>query len=310
MLCGRGGPHVADLGQLERRVLALLDERPIHQQVVDDAEHRHRRGAQGEPDGPGPLDHLGLLDQPLGRRVGHVVDAGGRDAGVDLGLGGPVVVEAAVPLQMIGVQVEDGGRMQRQGVRPVQLVTGELDGQHVVRLRVEDGLHHRSTDVAHRRGPQSGGAQHRLQHLGGGRLAVRPGDAQPGDVLRRPGSAARPAPPRSRSAPSARRPATSNGCAGLQPVVITRSAPGGKAALEPRPRRTVAPRVSSSRPCRRCARPTRRRRRHAAPRIPAVRRPPRSRRPRDRQTTVRGTVRGREPRRSWSRSARRPRRAS
>jgi hypothetical protein len=55
--------------KLECRVATLFDEGPIDQQVVNDAEHRDRRYAQGETDRSGALDDLGLLDHLLGDRI-------------------------------------------------------------------------------------------------------------------------------------------------------------------------------------------------------------------------------------------------
>ncbi|MPM47985.1 hypothetical protein SDC9_94706 [bioreactor metagenome] len=107
------------------------------------------------------------------------------DPGVDTGLVGGVLGHRRVPLEVVLFDVEDGRRVHRQAVRPVQLEAGQFDGEGVVRLGVEHGLHHRLADVAAGDGAQAGGLQHRLEHLGGGRLAVGAGDGQPGrGVLR------------------------------------------------------------------------------------------------------------------------------
>ena len=91
-----------------RRVATLLDEGPIHQQIVDDAEHRQSGRSQREADRSGTLDDFSLLHHLLGDRVSDVVDAAGLDPGVDLGLGLAVGRIRAVPFQVIRLHVEDG----------------------------------------------------------------------------------------------------------------------------------------------------------------------------------------------------------
>ena len=87
-----------------------------------------RRDPQGEPDRPAALDDLGLHDQLLGQRVGDVVDA--RDVGVlvDAALGPQVLLERAVPVQVVRRDVEAGRRDRRHRALPVQLEAGQLDG--------------------------------------------------------------------------------------------------------------------------------------------------------------------------------------
>ena len=71
-------------------VAALLDEGPVGEDVLDHAEHPDAGHAEGEADGAGTLDHVGLADQLLGDRVGDVVDAGALHALVDAALVGGV----------------------------------------------------------------------------------------------------------------------------------------------------------------------------------------------------------------------------
>src|SRR5215211_3321457 len=58
-------------------------------------------------------------------------------------------------------------------------MAGQLDGQYVVPLRVQDDLHDRPADVADRCGSQPGSRENRLKHLGRCRLAIGAGDSQP-----------------------------------------------------------------------------------------------------------------------------------
>ena len=58
--------EVADRAQLGRAGLPLRDERPVDEEVLDHADHADGGRAEGEADGAGALDHVGLADQPLG----------------------------------------------------------------------------------------------------------------------------------------------------------------------------------------------------------------------------------------------------
>ena len=95
-------------------------------------------------------------------------------------LGRGVLVERAVPVDVVGSDVEADRRPRRDGVRPVQLEARQLDGDDVERLGVEDRLEDRRADVAGAARPQAGGPQDRREHLHRRRLAVGAGHGQPG----------------------------------------------------------------------------------------------------------------------------------
>ena len=93
---GRAGcGQVGERAQLGGAGLALLDEGAVGEDVLDHADHPDAGHAEGEADGAGALDHVGLADQPLGLGVGDVVDAGALHPLVDAPLVGGVV---AMPL--------------------------------------------------------------------------------------------------------------------------------------------------------------------------------------------------------------------
>ena len=162
---GRGAAaDVVEGGQLGGRGLALLDEGPVGEDVVDDADHRQGRRAEGEADRAAALLHLGVLDEPLGDGVLHVVDAGDLGARVDLALGPLVLLDRAVPVDVVGGDVEAGRGVGGDRVRPVQLEAGQLDGDHVVGLGVQHRLEDRGADVAGGGGAQPGRPQHRGEH--------------------------------------------------------------------------------------------------------------------------------------------------
>lgn len=184
MLCGAAWVDVLDLGELLGVLLPVLDEGAVHEDPVDHAEHGGPGGAEGEADGPAALFHVRLDDQGLGGGVGGVVDAGDRVALVDAALVGGVGVHRAVPVEVVRGQVEDGRGVGAYGGRPVQLVAGELDGEDVVGLLAGHHVDDRGADVADGRGLETGRAQDRREHLGGGGLAVGTGDREPrGRVL-------------------------------------------------------------------------------------------------------------------------------
>ena len=62
----------------------------------------------------------------------------------------------------------------------MQLEARELHGEDVVVHLVGHGLEDRPSDVAHRSSLEPTSDEHRLGHLGGRRLAIGTGDAQPG----------------------------------------------------------------------------------------------------------------------------------
>ena len=126
------------------------DEGPVDEQVVDDADHADAGHAEGEADGAGALDHVGVADQPLGLGVGDVVDAGPLHPLVDAALVGGVVGHrrrAGVPVEVVLGEVEHHGGLGAHRVGVVELEAGQLDGEHVVRR----GVHHRLDDRAARR---------------------------------------------------------------------------------------------------------------------------------------------------------------
>src|SRR5205085_10049797 len=108
--------------------------------AVHDAELGRAGGAEGQADGPAALLDVGLADQVLGGLVGRVVDAGDAIALVHTALVGGVRLHGAVPVEVVGCQVQYGGGVGAQGGRPVQLVAGQLHGQYIeiaVRLLAE-----------------------------------------------------------------------------------------------------------------------------------------------------------------------------
>ena len=100
-----------------------------------------------------------------------------------------VRLEVAVPVEVVGRDVEAGARQRPQRGCRVQLEARELHGQHVVRLRVQHRLEHGRARVADRGAAQAGGGEHRGEHRHGRGLAVGAGDREPG---RAPGGRAHP----------------------------------------------------------------------------------------------------------------------
>ncbi len=194
-----------------------------------------------------PSHDVGRPNQPFGLGVLDVVDAGDLDTGVDAALVGRVVLERAVPVEVVGCDVEQGGGARRHRVRPVQLIARQLERDDVVRLRVEHGLDDRVADVAGRGDPQSGRPQHLGQHPHRRGLAVGTGHGEPGRgplrVAQPPGQLDLP-PDRDPGPPAA---ATSSGAVGRQPGEVTTSRRRReRSRVTPGPRRTVAPRISST----------------------------------------------------------------
>lgn len=180
MLCGAGWVDVGDLGELLGLLLPVRHEGAVDEDAVDDAQLGRARCAQGEADGAAALLDVGRADQVLGRLLGRVVDAGDAIALVDPALVRDVRLHGAVPVEVVGGQVEDGRGVGAQRGRPVQLVTGQFDGEYVVLLVAEDGVEEGDADVADRGGAQPGRLQDGGEHPYGRGLAVGAGDREPG----------------------------------------------------------------------------------------------------------------------------------
>ena len=104
------------------------------------------------------------------------IDDRGRGALEDARLGGRVLGEVAVPVEVVGRDVQDRGRLELQRVRRLELVRGELE--HVHRRgraleQVERGLAEVAAD-AHRKARGLCEFADECRH---GALAVRAGDA-------------------------------------------------------------------------------------------------------------------------------------
>ena len=159
-------------------------EGTVDQQVLNHADLSQPRCGQGEADGSAALDDVGLADHVLGGGVGEVVDGGEPGAGVDAGLVLGVGLQAPVPVEVVGGQVEAGRGQGRQGPGGVQLEAGQLHGQGVGTAgqhRLNDG----GADVAHGRSREPLGLKDRREHADRGGLAVRSGQSQPGHVRTR-----------------------------------------------------------------------------------------------------------------------------
>src|SRR5690606_2274971 len=124
-------------------------------------------------------DHgTGPVAETTGDRVVETDDPDGAGERTEFGL--DVVLDAAVPVEMVLGDVEhDAGLGPNRG-RPVQLEGRQLDGEYVgPRFVAAQGVGHGKTEVAARDAAEAGGLEDRVQHHGRSGLAVRPGDGQP-----------------------------------------------------------------------------------------------------------------------------------
>ena len=128
----------------------------------------------------------------------HVVDAGDLIALVDPALVGGVRLHGAVPVEVVGGEVEDGRGVGAQARAPS--AAGSWTARRRARRtarRPRTDVDQRGADVADGGGAQTGGAQDRGEHPDGGGLAVGAGDGEPGRARLCP-----PSRPRSRQASS------------------------------------------------------------------------------------------------------------
>ena len=180
-----GDRDVPDGCEFGRRGVPLRDERTVDEQVLDHTELAGTGHAGGEADRLRPLDDIGVLDHVQGHIVGAVVDAGELGIVIDLRLIGRIGLGAAVPIEVVGGDVEHGRGIGAHRLLPVQLEAREFDREHL-ESRLEHGLEQRRADVAAGLGPEPGGQQHRFEHRRGRRLAVGAGDRQPFRVVGAP----------------------------------------------------------------------------------------------------------------------------
>ena len=88
-----------------------------------------------------------------------------------------VRVEGAVPVEMVGLEVEEEGDVTRERVDVLELEARELAHDPRAVRRRERGVGERPADVAGNLDGTACGAEDRAEQLGRRRLAVRAGDA-------------------------------------------------------------------------------------------------------------------------------------
>ena len=170
--------QVVEGAQLGRVRVAQPREAAVDQDVLDQPDLADQRRAEREADRDGAVHNVRLAHEILGPPVGEVVHAGDLGALEDPALVRRVRLERAVPVEVVGGDVEHGGGLRGHRVREVQLEARQLDDEDVER-RVGGGEHDGRPDVAHRGDALPGGAQDRLEHPDGRRLAVGPRHGEP-----------------------------------------------------------------------------------------------------------------------------------
>ena len=150
----------------------VLGEGPVNQCTVANTEFARGRLAKPESD-----LHRGRSPGQQGAG-GRIVEAHHRhSAGQSAGLRRRIGVESSMPVQVILGDIEHHAGVRAQRRRPEQLEAGHLDGQQFDRPRQD--VEHRFADVSAQRRRSAAGAQHLVQHRGGGGLPVGAGDHQP-----------------------------------------------------------------------------------------------------------------------------------
>jgi len=91
-----------------------------------------------------------------------------------------VGLEGAVPVEMVGLEVEQHGDTQAQALDVLELETGELADDPTVGVELTVEVADRPADIAGHLHLATGRAEDRAQKLGRRRLAVSAGDADQG----------------------------------------------------------------------------------------------------------------------------------
>ena len=173
------GLNVRDESEFLGRSSALLDERAVDQILVDNTKHGDRRGAEGEANCSAAFDDVGVLDHCQRDGILDVEDDGFLRALEDARLRGDVGLHRAEVVNVIIGNVQAHRRDGTDGVNEGQLRCADLDGddvEFIVHHDINEGV----SDVARRGCAVASGAEHRLEHQRGGRLAIGAGDGQPG----------------------------------------------------------------------------------------------------------------------------------
>ncbi len=164
-----GRPDLIDRGEGHRPVRA----RGVDEPAVRDAELAGGRRRERERD----VRPRCAGEQSCGGLVVGVADR--RSAAPDARFRGGVRLQAAVPVEVVGRDVEHRRGRRAQPRRPVQLEAGQLHREDVGRRVCQYGVDQRSSHVACRDGPPARGAQHGGEHPHGGGLAVGAGQREP-----------------------------------------------------------------------------------------------------------------------------------
>ena len=108
--------QIGDVGKRDGLAVAVLNERAIDQQTLDDAQLGHGRRTEGHADSPRTLNDVRVLNHGLDAPIRGGVHASAHRVLVDARLVRRVGLDAAMPVQVIGVHVQaDGGqRAHRQ----------------------------------------------------------------------------------------------------------------------------------------------------------------------------------------------------
>ena len=98
--------QVGALGQGDRLVAPVVQERTVHEDPVHDADVGQARGVRGEADRAAALLDVRALHEGAGQRVLLVEHAGHPRVRIHLALGGGVLVHRAVPVHVVLGQVQ------------------------------------------------------------------------------------------------------------------------------------------------------------------------------------------------------------
>ena len=173
--------QVHERGEGQTRAAATGVQRPVDQKILDHAHLPQAGDGQSEADGEAAGDDVGLLDHAPGGGIGRIVNGGAPCARVDAGLVRRIGLQPAVPVEVVGREVEAGRGERAERAGGVELEAGELDGHDVGPVLQNRGDGGRP-DVADGRGIETGGAQNGREHADRRGLAVGSRHDDPRDV--------------------------------------------------------------------------------------------------------------------------------
>ena len=150
--------------------MAFLDKSTLNERVLNPTDLRDCGDPQGQSNCPGSLDDIGLGDHVLHGDIGCGIETGFLSQVIDLRLICCIGLCTAVPIKVIGVDIQTHRSQRRNSRYGMQLEGGELDSEDGC-IGI-NGFANGKANIAYFDGVLTCCSQHRSQHSNRRRLAI------------------------------------------------------------------------------------------------------------------------------------------